>query len=75
MIRYLLPLVLSTSLYAQSAAGVAGIAGVVRDASGSAVPGAAVLVANESKGIRRTLTTNEAGVFTAPALTPAAGYT
>jgi hypothetical protein len=33
-----------------------------------------VVVANEAMGIRRTLVTNEAGVFRAPALVPAAEY-
>jgi hypothetical protein len=33
------------------------------------------VVANESKGIRRTVQTTDAGVFAAPALVPAAGYT
>ena len=59
---------------AQTVAGFGGLSGVVRDTSGAVVPGADVLVANESKGIRRPLTTNEAGVFTAPALVPASGY-
>ena len=62
------------SIWAQSVAGLAGIAGVVRDGSGAAVPGANVIVANESKGIRRALTTNESGVFTAPALVASPGY-
>ena len=48
--------------------------GVVRDASGAAVPSAKVAVTNESKGVTRNLTTNEAGLFTAPALVPATGY-
>src|SRR6266700_549807 len=61
--------------FAQSVAGLGAISGTVRDASGASVPGAQVVVANESKGIRRTLTTTEAGVFTAPSLAPAPGYT
>src|SRR4051794_38537131 len=60
--------------FAQSAAGVGTISGQVRDASGSAVPNAKVLVSNPSRGIVRNLTTNEAGIFTAAALSPAAGY-
>ena len=63
-----------SSLAAQSVAGLASITGVVRDASGASVPGATVVVANESKGIRRSITTNDSGVFSAPALTPADGY-
>jgi hypothetical protein len=60
--------------HAQSTAGFGSISGTVRDASGAAVPNAKVVVSNQSKGITRNLTSNEAGVFTAPALVPAAGY-
>ena len=59
---------------AQSAGGVAGISGVVRDASGSFVPAAKVVVANDALGVARNLTTNDAGIFTAPALIPGPGY-
>lgn len=63
------------SAFAQSsAAGFASIAGVVRDASGAVVPNASVVVSNEAKGIVRKLTTNGAGVYSAPALVPASGY-
>jgi outer membrane receptor protein involved in Fe transport len=34
-----------------------------------------VVLTNESKGIRRTMQSTEAGVFAAPALVPASGYT
>jgi outer membrane receptor protein involved in Fe transport len=64
----------SASAFAQSVAGLGAISGIVRDATGSAVPGAQVVVTNESKGIKRTLSTTEAGVFTAPSLVPAPGY-
>src|SRR3954467_1923363 len=56
-------------------AGMGAISGAVRDASGAVVPDAQVVVANESKGIRRTLHTTEAGVFAATSLAPAPGYT
>ena len=56
----------------QSGAGLGSISGVVLDASKAAVPSASVVVANEAKGIRRNLETNSQGVFTAPALIPAA---
>src|SRR5690348_15320480 len=64
-----------TSALAQVTAGSAGISGTVHDASGAAIPGAQVIVSNESKGIRRTMDTTEAGVFAAPSLVPATGYT
>ncbi len=54
--------------------GLAGISGVVRDASGAAVPAATVTIANEAKGVRRSIESNSSGVFTAPALVPASGY-
>jgi len=65
---------LTTSGMAQTVAGFGAISGTVRDASGAAVPGAEVLVTNPSKGIRRSMTTTEAGVFSATALVPASGY-
>src|SRR3954451_2673205 len=55
-------------------AGMGAISGAVRDASGAVVPDAQVIVSNESKGIRRTLRTTEAGVFAAPSLPPVPGY-
>jgi len=57
------------------AAGFGSISGVVRDASSARIPGASVTIANEAKGIVRNLISNEVGVFTAPALVPASGYT
>src|SRR5439155_7099087 len=60
--------------FAQSGAGLGSISGIVQDPSKAAVPGATVVVSNDSKGIRRTIDTNNEGVFTAPALIPAEGY-
>jgi len=62
----------AVTMFAQ--AGNGAITGTVRDASGSAVPNAGVLVTNTAKGIRRELQTTGAGVFSAPALVPASGY-
>ena len=67
-------LLLSAPLCAQSAAGAATISGVVRDPSGAVVPNATVTIASEGQGAIRTLATNDAGVFNAPALTPGPGY-
>jgi Outer membrane receptor proteins, mostly Fe transport len=64
----------SASSFAQVQAGLAALSGTVQDASGASVPGAKVTVANESKGIHRNLETNADGIFTAPALVPAPGY-
>ena len=64
----------AASSFAQSAGGVAGISGTVRDASGAVVPSAKVMVSNTSRGVERTLNTNGAGQFAAPALIPGPGY-
>lgn len=61
-------------LPAQNSAGNGGVTGVVQDATGAVVPGAKVVVANADKGIRRELESNGAGLFSAPALVPSAGY-
>src|ERR1700676_4799382 len=65
---------LAASAFAQSGAGLGSISGLVQDATGSAVPDATVVVANEAKGSRRNLVTTSQGQFTAPALIPSAGY-
>ena len=66
-------LFVSAPLFAQSG-GVAGISGVVKDPSGAVVPNAKVVISTVSQGELRTLETNGAGIFAAPALSPGAGY-
>ncbi len=73
-VSLLVTAVFAAGAYAQAVAGQGAISGVVRDASGASVPGASVIVSNDSKGIRRTLASNEAGAFSAPALVPSRGY-
>jgi Carboxypeptidase regulatory-like domain/TonB dependent receptor len=60
---------------AQSLAGLGAITGTVHDGSGAAVPGANVEVINHSLGIDRKLVATDAGLFSAPSLPPAPGYT
>jgi hypothetical protein len=67
-------LFMSACALAQSTGGSAGISGVVKDASGSAVPNAKVVISSTSQGTLRSLETNGAGAFSAPALTPGPGY-
>jgi hypothetical protein len=74
MLPALVCLLLSATLVFAQQAGVAGITGIVQDASGAVVPNAKVVVSNESKGITRNLETNQEGIFTAPSLVPAPGY-
>jgi len=66
-------LLASASLFAQTG-GVAGISGTVRDATGAAVPNAKVVISSASQGEVRSLTTNDAGAFSAPSLIPTLGY-
>ena len=46
------------------------VTGRVTDSSGLVVPGATVTVTNTATGVAATATTNEAGSFTVPYLTP-----
>ena len=65
---------MAASCFGQSSGGVAGISGIVKDPSGSAVPKAKVVISSDSRGEVRSLETNDSGVFAAPALQPGAGY-
>jgi len=56
------------------AGGVASISGTVHDPSGSVVPNGKVVVSTTAKREIRSVQTNAAGVFTAPALVPGQGY-
>src|SRR5512139_2650655 len=57
-----------TALVAQST--TAEITGKVTDASGASVPGAAITVLNVDTGTKRDTSSNEAGIYSAPALQP-----
>jgi hypothetical protein len=46
------------------------ISGIVTDSSGAIVPGASVTVTQQETNVRATLSTNEAGFYSAPALHP-----
>jgi hypothetical protein len=73
--KFLMPamlLVLAvTSAFGQAPTGM--IAGTVMDESGGVVAGASVVVTNKATGLKRELTTNASGAFSAPAL-PAGTY-
>ena len=70
---YLCSILFSAAAFAQGVAGLGAVSGTVRDASGAVVPDATVVLSNESKGIKRTMQSTDAGVFNAPALVPATG--
>jgi hypothetical protein len=61
-------LLLTLPVLAQSTAG--RILGTVSDPSGAAVAGATVVVTDTQRGLTRTLTTDQAGEYTAPDLQP-----
>lgn len=61
-------LLLAASVLAQGPTGE--ITGVVMDTSQAVIPGATVSVLNPQTGASRRITTNDAGVFTFPALPP-----
>ena len=67
-------LLLSAPAFAQSAAGLSAISGVVRDPIGAPVPEARVSISSDSQGAIRTVVTNGGGMFAAPALLPGPGY-
>ena len=67
-------LLLSACAFAQSVGGSAGISGVVKDPSGSAVPNAKVVISSAAQGTLRSIETNSAGAFAAPNLIPGPGY-
>ncbi|MDP9171835.1 MAG: carboxypeptidase-like regulatory domain-containing protein, partial [Acidobacteriota bacterium] len=67
-------LFVSAPAIAQSTAGLAAISGVVRDASGAAVPKARVSITSDSRGAARAVNTNNGGVFAAPSLAPGSDY-
>src|SRR5689334_22059449 len=67
-------IILAVTAFSQATGGLSGISGIVRDPSGAVVPGAQVVISNESRGVRLTLTTSEGGVFSAPPLVPSGGY-
>ncbi len=68
---YVCSLLFTASAFAQAVAGLGAVSGTVRDATGAVVPDATVVLSNASKGIKRTMQSTDAGVFSAPALVPA----
>src|SRR6267378_1624320 len=61
-------LLLSLPAYSQGSTG--RILGTIVDQSGGTVAGATVTVLDKDRGVSRTLTTDDAGVYNAPNLTP-----
>lgn len=68
LVALLVCLAASSATLAQVAGG--NVTGTVLDPSGGVVPNASVTVLNPATGVSRSLTTNDAGVYSAPNLVP-----
>src|SRR5262249_58929812 len=68
LITTLVVLLSALALFAQGNFG--RILGSVKDPTGAVLPGATVSVVDTQRGLARTVTTDEAGLFNAPTLTP-----
>lgn len=75
LVSFLFLIVFSAGAYAQAVAGLGAVSGRVQDATGAVIPGATVVLSNESRGLKREMLSTEAGAFNAPALVPGRGYT
>jgi carboxypeptidase family protein len=58
----------TSAALAQSQLGAGSISGTVSDSNGAVITGATVTITNAGTGLARTLTTGDAGQFSAPAL-------
>ena len=67
-LKYLAVLLLTIPLFAQAPVGT--ITGTVTDSSGGVVAGASVSISDKTNGSNRTLTANDQGLYSAPALPP-----
>jgi hypothetical protein len=70
----LFALVCTTEAYAQAVVGSGAITGIVLDKYGDGIPETTVSLTNKGTGLKRTMLTSDNGIFTMPALPPAAAY-
>ncbi len=70
----LLAVVCCGGMWAQAGAGSGAVSGTVMEAAGDGLPDATVTLSNSALGLTRVMNTTDDGLFTAPALSPAAGY-
>ncbi len=66
----LFTLLSASTLSGQGVSGSASVAGTVTDASGAVIPGAVVVLVNVERGAEQELSTNEAGNYAYPDVTP-----
>jgi hypothetical protein len=61
-------------VYAQAVVGSGAISGIVMDRYGDGIPETTISLTNKTNGVKRTMLTSDDGIFTLPALVPAAAY-
>lgn len=72
-ILFLVVLLITPKLLQAQSSG--GMTGSVVDATGSAIPGATVVLSNKTRGLTFTQTTNDAGAYVFSEIPPGDGYT
>jgi hypothetical protein len=70
LLAVLLATVASTGLAQSVSSAVGSIAGVVKDETGAALPGATIVATSEERGARRTAVSDSAGHFVIPQVLP-----
>lgn len=66
----ILVMVTAPSIWAQGVSGSASVAGTVTDTTGAVIPGASVVLLNVERGSEQEVSTNEAGNYAYPDITP-----
>lgn len=66
----ILVMVAAPSIWAQGVSGSASVAGTVTDTTGAVIPGASVVLLNVERGSEQEVSTNEAGNYAYPDITP-----
>lgn len=66
----ILVMLAAPSIWAQGVSGSASVAGTVTDTTGAVIPGASVVLLNVERGSEQEVSTNEAGNYAYPDITP-----
>jgi len=73
-IAFLLGIVCSVGVHAQTVVGFGVVTGTVSDYTGSGIPDTTVVISNARTGARREMDTTDDGIFNASAMLPGPGY-
>ena len=63
-------LLAAPSVWAQGVSGSVSVGGTVTDETGAVIPGASVVLINVERGSEQEVSTNEAGIYVYPDVTP-----